>query len=157
MHVSSLAHSLAVSDVIVNYLILLWHLLITRLVLWVLDIHHRNNTASSICQSLSLGNTFPGVWLSIRAETVIVFTCGPSSIFRLMPYKPNKLSFTCSFSPFLQLSYIVPVRNGLLALYWQCNSMIQTKNPSLSTFSFFLKLRSIYCAAEVAPTKGKNM
>lgn len=134
------------SNVIVNYLILLWQFLITPPVLWGLAIQHCNNT-SSVCQSLYI---FPGVWLSFRTGLVTMFTCGPSIFFRLIPYKPEWPVF-CS----LQLCYIPLARDRLLALYWQCNSMIQTKPLVFLLSLFFLNLGSIYCAAEVASTKAR--
>lgn len=157
IHISSVAHSSAVSDVIVNYLMLLWQLLITPLVLWRLAIQHRNNTASSTCQSLSVGDTFPGVWLSIRTGLVTVFTCGPSTFLRLIPYKPDWPFSLPLFSPSLQFSSIRAARNRLLALYWQCNNMIQTKTPSLSTFSFFSKSGINILCSRSCSHKGKNM
>lgn len=91
-------HSVTVGDVIVEHLMLLWQLLITALVLWELSIQHGNNTTHTICQSLSAGDTFPGVWLSITMGSLAMLTCQPSSPYRLIPHKPD-LTFTRSSSP----------------------------------------------------------
>lgn len=151
----SVAHSLAVSDVIVNYLVLLRQLLIAPLVLWGLGIQHRNNTASSIRQSLSVGDTSPVVWLSIRTGLVTVFTCGLSTFFRLILHKPD-WPFSVYFPPHFSSAPSDSTRNRLLALYRQCNNMIQTKKTKSFYFLFFQKVGSIHCAAEVAPTKTRK-
>lgn len=104
---------------------------------------------------------FPrGVVVHQDGGPVTVFTCGPSTS---LWYHTNMTGSSLSISLFLffffpsplQFSSVILTRNQLLALYWQCNNTIQTKTPSLSTFSFFQKVRSIHCAAEVAPTKAR--
>lgn len=136
---------------------LLWQLLITPLVLWGLAIQHCNNTASSICQSLSVGDTFPGVWLSIRTGLDTVFTCGPSTSSRLIPYKPD-WPFSLLFFP-----HVSSAPSGEPGIgCWPCIDNATTwfkqkkkKKPKSFYFLFFQKVGSIDCAAEVAPTKAR--
>lgn len=98
------------SDVIVSYLMFVWQLLITPLVFWGLAIQRCNNTAPSIRQSLSVGDTFPVVWLSIRAGPDTIFTCGPSAAFRLIPHK-HDCPFHSAFFSWLQFSSFTPAEN----------------------------------------------
>lgn len=122
--------------------------------LWELAIQHCNNTASCICQSLSLGDTFPGVWLSIRTGLVTVFTCGPSASFRLIPYKPYR-PFSLSFfsSPYFSSAPSDEPGIGCWPCINNATTRFKQKTQSLSTFS--QKAGSIHCAAGVAPTKAR--
>lgn len=142
-----------VSDVIVNFLMFVWQLLITPLVFWGTSPSALQSTATSMCQSLSAGDSFPDVRLSVRIWLDSVFTCGPSPVFRLIPYKPE-WPFSLIFPWLLQLSETSP-RMGC----WPCIDNAATRfkqKPKSFYFSFFfLKVGSIYCAGEVAPTKAR--
>lgn len=158
-------HSVALSDVIVERLMLLWQLLITALVLWELSIQHGNNTTRTICQSLSAGDTFPGVWLSITTGSLAMLTCQPSSPYRLIPHKPDSTFTRSSSPPFSSPTFSpAPAKTSHWPSHWHWSisawttaTKIQKINEYLilSGFSFLpRKVWSIHCAAKV-PTKAR--
>lgn len=156
IHSSSLSHSLAESVVIVRCLILLWQLIITPLVLRGLAIQHGNNTASSICQALSVGDTFSRVSLTIRTRPVTVFTCSPSTFFRLIPYT---IKIWLAFQSLVSSPLLSSVRRAgkkAAGLLLTMKTWFKLKLQVSTTFSFKESGINILCSRSCSH-KVKNM
>lgn len=148
-------HSLAVSNVIVKGLELLWQLLITPLVLQKQAIQHRNSPTSFICQSLSAGDTFHGVWLSIRTELVTMFTCAPSIFLRLIPHRPDWLP-SFYFPHFSCLHGHTAARKYSAGLVLTMQQHDSNKKANSFYFLFIENGINILCSRSCSH-KGENM